>query len=245
MAYTIYQNTSSYVNSEPINFLKGINLQEEISYTPFEAKISNILQKAAKYTAAAGAVFMFISFAPSVWYSMQGGSSFVSKLIAETAQKANKEENVLPSVDPKYQPRYNASLPKENMLIIPSLGIETKIGEATYENYEDALRDGVWRAPDFSTPYERKNPTILAAHRYGYLAWSNNFRKKSSFYNLPKLEEGEVVKVIWRQREYTFEVYATEEGEKITDYSADLILYTCGSLNSPERIFKYARLMEI
>jgi sortase (surface protein transpeptidase) len=131
------------------------------------------------------------------------------------------------------------------MLIIPTLGIETKIGEATYENFEDALKDGVWRAPDFSTPYERENPTILAAHRYGYLAWSNLFRSKSSFYNLPKLEEGEIVKVIWRQREYTFEVYATEEGEKITDYSADLILYTCETLNSPERIFKYARLIEI
>lgn len=244
MTYTIYQQ-SSYTGPEPINFLDGINFQEEVSYVPFEAKISDFLTKAAKYTAVAGAIFMFVSFAPSVWYSVRGGSGLVSKLIAETVQKGKKENEVQSAVDPKYQPRYDASLPKENMLIIPSLGIETKIGEATYENFEDALKEGVWRAPDFSTPYERSNPTILAAHRYGYLAWSNLFRRKSSFYNLPKLEEGEIVKVIWRQREYTFEVYGTEEGEKISDYSADLILYTCESLNSPERIFKYARLLEI
>jgi sortase (surface protein transpeptidase) len=243
MEYTIYQNTAAS-NPEQINFLNGINIREDSLYVSFEAKIADFLGKVAKYTAAAGAVFMFISFAPSVFYSIKGGSSFVSQLIADTVKKS-PQENVLSEVDPKYQPRYDATLPKENMLIIPSIGIETKIGEAPVENFEEVLKEGVWRAPDFSTPYERKNPTILAAHRYGYLSWSNLFRKKSSFYNLPKLEEGEVVKVIWRQREYVFEVYATQEGEKISDYSADLILYTCESLNSPERIFKYARLLEI
>lgn len=247
MATTIFQNSynSSYSKPDPINFLEGINVREEASYVPFEAKISNFFLKAAKYAAAVGVVFIFVNFAPSVWYSFKGGSSFVSKLIATTAREAKKDEKVLSEVDPKYQPRYQASLPKENLLIIPSIGVETRINEATYENFEDALREGVWRAPDFSTPYERSNPTILAAHRYGYLSWSNLFRRKSSFYNLPDLKEGELVRVIWRQREYTFEVYASEEGESISDYSADLILYTCESLNSPERIFRYARLLEI
>lgn len=242
----IYQNQAnpSYTEPEPINFLREMDLQKEVAYTPFQARVSSFLSKAAKYTAAAGAVFVFVSFAPSVWYSLKGGSSFVSKLIAETAKK-EEERQVLSNVNPKYQPRYDVTLPKKNTLVIPSIGIETEIREAVYENYEDALKEGVWRAPDFSTPYERNDPTILAAHRYGYLAWSNIFRRKSSFYNLPKLKEGEIVKVIWRQREYIFEVYKTEKGEKISDYSADLILYTCESLNSPQRIFKYARLLEI
>jgi len=36
-----------------------------------------------------------------------------------------------------------------------------------------------------------------------------------------------------------------EKGEEITDYSADLILYTCEDLSSPIKIIKYARLLEI
>ncbi|KKS80793.1 MAG: hypothetical protein UV56_C0008G0001, partial [Candidatus Woesebacteria bacterium GW2011_GWC1_43_10b] len=65
------------------------------------------------------------------------------------------------------------------------------------------------------------------------------------FYSLPKLKTGDTVEIIWRQRKYLYEVYKEEEGEEITDYSADLILYTCESLSSPVRIFRYARLLEI
>jgi hypothetical protein len=56
---------------------------------------------------------------------------------------------------------------------------------------------------------------------------------------------GDTVEMNWRQRRYIYEVYAEEKGEEITDYDADLILYTCESLNSSVRIVKYARLLEI
>jgi sortase (surface protein transpeptidase) len=115
----------------------------------------------------------------------------------------------------------------------------------SYENYEEALKVGVWRVPDFGTPYERKAPVILAAHRYGYLRWSVPYRLKNSFYNLPKVKVGDTVEIIWRQRKYIYEVYAEGKGEEITDYSADLILYTCEDLTSPVRIFKYARLIRV
>ena len=85
-------------------------------------------------------------------------------------------------------------------------------------DYETALKKGVWRVPNFGDPYNRERPTILAAHRFGYLAWSVKYRLANSFYNLPKLKEGDRVEINWLQRKYVYEVYATGEGEEITDY---------------------------
>lgn len=143
-----------------------------------------------------------------------------------------------------YQPSLDPSLPSENRLRISKIGVDTEILEETQENFEEALMRGVWRVPDFGNPYVRRYPTILVAHRYGYLHWSEAFRLRNSFYNLPKLSPGDQVEIIWEQRKYTFEVYGGLESEGITDYSADLILYTCKFLESPVRIFRYAKLVK-
>ena len=82
---------------------------------------------------------------------------------------------------------------------------------------------------------------ILAAHRWGYVYWTNSFRTLNSFYNLPKLAVGDKIEIIWNQRKYLYEIYDSGTGDKITDYSANLILYTCELWNSPTRIFKYAK----
>jgi sortase (surface protein transpeptidase) len=104
---------------------------------------------------------------------------------------------------------------------------------------------GVWRVQDYGSPYDRTNPTILVAHRFGYLKWSNQYRHENSFYNLPKLEAGDRLEIVWRQRKYIYEIYASSEGTDIADYSANLILYTCKDLTGDIKIFKYARLLEI
>lgn len=135
-------------------------------------------------------------------------------------------------------PARNENLPAGNWLIIPKIGLRTEIRES--EDPEDSLRYGVWRETELATP-EELGPMILIAHRYGYLKWSNQYRHLNSFYNLPKLEVGDTFEVIWDQRRYEYEIYAGEEGEEITDYDADIILYTCKFLNSPVRIFRYAR----
>lgn len=177
---------------------------------------------------------MGFSFLPSIWHMATSDSG----TIEEPAVKIKMAENF-------YQPRFNSQLPSENRLIIPSISVDTQIQEATSENYEEALKKGIWRVSDFGTPFSRQRPTILTAHRFGYLKWSNLFRRKNSFYNLPKLKEGEIVEIIWKQRKYVYKIYGTGEDEEITDYSADLILYTCESLNSPVRIVEYARLLKI
>jgi len=216
----------------------------QISNNP-SLKFSKFLTKSAKFMAVIGIVFLFLSFAPSIWYATKAyGTEAVSSILArpvvnETNDLINNQKDI------SYQPRFDPSLPLKANISIPSIGVDAEIQESTYDNFEDALKKGIWRVSDFGTPYSRNKPTIMAAHRFGYLAWTNIFRKSNSFYNLPKLKEGEIVEIVWRQRKYIYEMYATGEGEQIADYSADLILYTCESLNSPIRIFKYARLLEI
>ncbi|MFC1625064.1 sortase domain-bontaining protein [Patescibacteria group bacterium] len=206
--------------------------------------LSEILARLSKYLLVTGIIVLIISFTPSVWYQIKsGGIEKISKLISETI-KGKAEE--IPSVkNIEYQPRYDPKLPLESRIKIASARIDTQIWEATMGNYEDALKKGIWRVPDFGSPADRKRPTILAAHRFGYLAWSIPYRLRNSFYSLPKLKEGDVVEIVWRQRKYTYEIYNESKGEEIDDYSADLILYTCESLSSPVRIFKYGRLLQI
>ena len=206
--------------------------------------LSRFLQKTAKILLIVGLILAVIAFAPAILYSLNPeATQRISQLLRSTAEK---EVATVPTVEePAYQPAFNSNLPQENRLIIPSAKIDTTVNEADWENYEVALKIGVWRVPDFGTPYGRSRPTIMAAHRYGYLKWSIPYRLKNSFYNLPKAKVGDTVEIIWKQRKYVYEIYKEEEGEEITDYTAELILYTCESLNSPIRIFRYARLLEI
>lgn len=211
-------------------------------------RAGNVLSQVSKWILIIGIVLLAIAYIPSVWYATSPDRlANISSLIGSTAQTAEEVSPQIEKAEPKviYQPNLNPALTTESMLAIPSVGIETKLNEATSENLEDALRIGVWRVPEFGTPYERKLPTILAAHRYGYLKWSVPYRLKNSFYNLPKVKVGDTVEITYRQRKYVYEVYAEEKGTEITDYSADLILYTCESLNSSTRIIKYANLLEI
>lgn len=220
---------------------------------PFEARtffLSAFLVKIAKIFATIGATFLAISYGPSVWYwakGATGGQSALlsqSELLYETAVSQPITNSRPPTIG-VYEPRFDATLPVVSTLKISSIGVDTELQEATRENFEAALKKGVWRANDSGTPYNRTEPTILAAHRFGYLAWSNSFRRENSFYNLPKLAVGDTVEITYRQRKYVYEVYGESRGEEIGDYSADLILYTCEQLNSNVRIFKYARLLEV
>lgn len=222
----IHKNSSNSGQIFPSPTIEGVD--------SFAHTLSHSLVKIARMLAILGALFLLISFSPSIWYAVKArGTEAVTKALA----KSVTEED--------YQPRVDPSLPLENRLKITSIGVDAQIQEATSDNYEEALKNGVWRVSDFGTPYVRNKPTIIVAHRFGYLKWSNLFRRKNSFYNLPELKEGEVVEIIWRQRKYVYAIYGESEGAEIEDYSADLILYTCESLNSPVRIFKYARLLKI
>jgi len=198
------------------------------------------LKKVSLFFAMIGIIFLIISYGPSLVYYAKG-SEQISNLLLRTA--AGKE---IPAEKKySYQPVFDRNLPETNSISIPTLNMTSAIHEATNDNHEEALKEGVWRVNDFGTPFNRESPTILTAHRYGYLSWSVDFRLRHSFYNLPHLQNGDIIEIVWRQRKYVYAVYKEEEGDIISDYSADLILYTCRDLNSEVRIVKYAKLLEI
>lgn len=213
-----------------------------------ESRLVVLLRRFSYLLGVAGVLVVLVWFVPGALYALGGGEGvaevFARPFVNFGSLGRDSGGNVVEE-HRTYQPAYDAQLPIEDRVMIPSIGVDSQIKEASVGNYEDALRDGVWRVTDFGTPFSRNRPTILVAHRYGYLKWTNIFRKKSSFYNLPKVKEGDIVEVNWGQRKYVYEMYSSGEGEEITDYTADLILYTCEDLNSPVRVFKYGRLLEV
>lgn len=205
--------------------------------------VEKFLFRISRILLISGLVLVVYSYGPSVFFWVQGNFGTVVSNFKLSSTEVNHLEVSTKTAKVVYEPPFDAKLPKTNRLTIPKIGVDTDIQEATYDNYQAALEKGVWRVSNFGAPNEHGVPVILAAHRYGYLAWTNLFRHKNSFFNLPSVKKGDIVQIVWRQRKYTYEIYNVEEGKEITDYSADLILYTCVQLSGPDRIFVYARLI--
>lgn len=211
------------------------------------------------------AIFAVIPSWPYIYYRLSPNvSQTLASNIAITAETANNttqpstSPNVIPGTDPESRkeprvpgqvqnnnqslPLLDLSLPTKNGLIIEAIGVKGELQEG--EEWENLLKKGIWRVPSFATPETQTlsspKPIILAAHRWGYLEWSSSFRKLNSFYSLPKLKEGDKIELIWNQRKYEYAVSSTSTGTEITNYSHNLILYTCQLWNSPVRFFVYA-----
>ncbi|MBI2356562.1 sortase [Candidatus Dojkabacteria bacterium] len=173
----------------------------------------------------------------------------VSSLTVEAADFEITPTNTEP---PPRGPQLPPVLPqvqtKQKTLEIPSIGIISPIDSNT--NAEVSLKQGTWIVPSFSKPDEKflnpsKPPVILAAHRFGYSDWSIEKRGRISFYNLPSLEKGDKVNILWEGRKYTYKVTDGDENKFIKKGNFDLVLYTCKLYNSPLRIFRYAKLISI
>ncbi len=142
----------------------------------------------------------------------------------------------------KYEPPFDETLPLGTWISIPTIGVDTQAHPTIDPN--EALNTGVWLVPDFGVPGS-EDPIIMAAHRFGWQSWwQDDYWRKNSFYLLTETTVGDRIEVIHEQRKWIYEIYSGEENTEITDYDADLILYTCKFLNSPIRYFRYARLVE-
>lgn len=204
------------------------------------------LKALSKIYLAFGIVLIFfafsiiaITFYPQIWYSLSKTATeieatTIQEQLTEIEEYEPEEESKKPEIT---LPPVDTSLPKENLLRIATIGVDSEISQE--QDPDKGLDKGIWMVPDFGTPEINDLPIIIAAHRFGYVYWSSDFRQKSSFYNLPKLKVGDRVQIIWNQRSYEFEVYKAEDNTQITDYEADLILYTCRMYNSPVRVFRY------
>ncbi|HJY98792.1 MAG TPA: sortase [Patescibacteria group bacterium] len=193
----------------------------------------------------AGTMVLLVTYAPTGISWVKGAIGPYTTDFSLSEQEVTYLKAVETDEKPQFQPPFDPKLPVINHITIPVIGVDTDIQEATLDNYQAALKKGVWRVSDFGAPGESEMPVILAAHRFGYLAWTDKYRRENSFSRLPRLNVGDTVQIVWRQRKYTYEIYAEGKGEDIMDYTASLILYTCESLTGKERIFKYAKLLEV
>ena len=190
-------------------------------------------------------VILLIPYVPHIWYRFDDSATDTEAETLTTPTDPNTDNSFSQSipieeieVEKKVKlPRFDQALPEQNVLVIPKIGVNGEIHEST--NPIDALEKGMWRVTDYGTP-EDFTSIIVAAHRFGYLRWTNDFRITNTFYNLPKTGVGDSVEIIWGQRKYEYEIYKVEDSSEIQDYDADLILYTCRLFNSPVRIFRYA-----
>ncbi len=163
----------------------------------------------------------------------------------QAGSEIDRVEYVKPTLDKDIPelPPLDTSLPLRNSIRIAKIGVDADIVQG--QDIDAALDLGAWIVNDFGTPEDPFAPIIIASHRFGGRGWTAEKRSLMSFYKLPETVPGDRIEIIWNQRRYLYEIYAGEESTKINDYNADLILYTCKVLwESPERIFRYARLVE-
>ncbi len=199
-----------------------------------------------------GTVIIILARYPQVWYSMNINST-ENEFIALTQQleeekeeykikreeiEKKREERQKEIEEEAKKPPFDPSLPLENHILIEKIKLDTPILEG--QEYDKLLEKGIWRVYDFGHP-ENDEIMILAGHRFGYFNWTQEQRDHHSFFHLPNTRIGDKIEIIWGQRKYEYEIYKTEEDTQITDYTADLILYTCKLYNSPIRIFRYAQ----
>jgi sortase (surface protein transpeptidase) len=185
-----------------------------------------------------GLVLILVPVSPYIWYLInpQATDAEIEALSAEIIPE--REVIVEKEVD-KQLPPVDESLTSLPHVVIDKIGVYSPIN--TGDNYTLALKSGSWIVPEFGDPINNSESIIIASHRFGYSSWSRETRDKISYYNLPKTEVGDTIEIIWDQRRFEYEIYKAEENTYITDYDADLILYTCKFYNSPIRIFRYAK----
>lgn len=182
-----------------------------------------------------------ILIVPEVYYTVFSRDTAVGKIADEAKLQVSSQPMVTPDPEP-YMPPQNPDLPTGTWISIPRIGVYSEMHATLDEN--EALNKGVWLVPDFGRPGDTTQPVIAAAHRFGWdWWWKSDYWKYNSFYLLTETEPGDRIEVIYDQRKWVYEIYAGEEGELISDYDADLILYTCKYLNSPIRYFRYAKLI--
>ena len=204
-------------------------------------------QKFLKIYQTLGFILIFITIiliaiptAPYVWYRINPKAvEKDEEKIVQNVVEAKEEIPQEPEPVEEKIPPINPNLPEGYFVVIEEIGVNSPI--TITKDYRKALTKGTWIVNDFGTPENNDLPIILAAHRFGYSSWGTKKRNLISFYNLPKTGPGTKVSIYWNQREYIYEIYDGNVGTYITDYNADLILYTCKYYNSPERIFRYAK----
>lgn len=180
----------------------------------------------------AGLVLILYPFLPALCFMIGGSKKIEIDIPYESRLRKDDSFNNIP-----------APIPEENRLVIPSIGVDSKIVDG---QTDDALLYGVWHRPNTGDPVNGGN-YVLTGHRFRFLPPNN-----TTFYNLDKLENGDIVIVYYEGKEYDYvvsEEFVVEpeqiEIEKDLGYDV-LTLYTCTPLwTSTKRLVIRADPMEL
>lgn len=134
---------------------------------------------------------LLMPYLPKAIYKLEGNEKDLSeaKNLAQVVEKVEIIKNKLPQSEYAISP---------NRLIIPKIMVNTPITVTNNEEY--GLSRGAWAYPKGSTPDKGGN-TILTGHRFKYLPPSN-----LTFYLFDKLEIGDIVTVIWEDKNYYYRI---------------------------------------
>ena len=190
-----------------------------------------------------GLLILFLQNPLNYSKSLGYNPSFETELLSETDIVKNNATNWNFNIE---EESADLSIPSNtavsnNVTIkISSIGVETIIFESL--NGEQALNKGAWRSPYGGTPDNNFLPIILSAHRWGYETYSDEFRARNLFHNLPNINIGDYIIINWNNKEYRYKVTDLIESTQ-SEKTSDLILITCKYFNSPIRYFVYAALV--
>ncbi len=124
-----------------------------------------------------------------------------------------------------------ATIPSDNRLVIPKIGVDNEIVEGADER---ALWRGIWHYPASSTP-DRGGNMVLTGHRFQYLAGPR------TLYLLDQMAVGDIIMVYWKGVEYDYTIrerkVVNPDAVSILDNTtnAQLTIYTCTPLFSTKQ----------
>lgn len=148
----------------------------------------------------------------------------------EVTYYTSKQLGSIPSVEVSPDKQRAPAPTQENMLLIPSIGVETSI----LEGGEKELDQGILHRSHTNTPDEVHGNTVIVGHRFQYTSGPK------TFYHLDKLQPGDHIVVYWEGLTYQYVVSSVDivsphatEIEKTTNEPL-LTLYTCTPLWTAE-----------
>ncbi len=185
-----------------------------------------------------GAGLIIYPFWPKLEFALSKKESlfpYTSRLTNQDGLGSSVSLTSLPIVE-------NKPVPKENRLVIPSIGVNMAILEGPTEQVLD--RGGIWRIPTGANPSQGSN-TVLSGHRWQYLPPSGR-----TLYLLDKVQIGEPIIVYWEGQEYDYRVARREvvdpsrtDIQNPTD-QPQLTIFTCTPLfSTKQRLVLYGELI--
>lgn len=168
-----------------------------------------------------GVVLIAYPFLPGILYVFKNPSSKPLELPYESVISERVGDNETEFVEGE------KPIPLDDTLVIPQIGVDVRIvGGDT----DAALLEGAWHRPGTGNPVDGGN-YVVTGHRFRYLPPNN-----TTFYNLDKLNKGDLVIVYYDGQEYDYRVEESfvvepEDLHIEGDLGYDVLtLYTCTPL---------------